>query len=110
MRIGVYFTPEKEQGGVYQYSVSFLETLFKIKNNEYVVISASKDIPQKFRRAENFKIINLARKRREFAFRLRDLASYIFAVVFSRSRNIFSRLRLFDLITPFYRLSQWNVI
>jgi len=58
MRIGVYFSPIKGAGGVYQYSVAFLEALSNIRGHKYVVIAASKDIPAKIRKLKNFEIID----------------------------------------------------
>ncbi len=69
MRIGVYFTPGKTQGGVYAYTVAILESLAKIKGNQYVIISTSSDVPTKFRLAKNFTIIDHHSRSREIALK-----------------------------------------
>ena len=61
MRIGIYFAANKEQGGVYQYCVSFLESLNRIKGNKYIVMDTSGDVPNKFKKIKSFEIINLTK-------------------------------------------------
>jgi glycosyltransferase involved in cell wall biosynthesis len=47
MRIGLLHLPEKSWGGVYQYSLSVIETLMKNDpGNDYVAINASGDTPE----------------------------------------------------------------
>lgn len=58
MKIGIYFTAEKKHGGVYQFAISFLEALEKIKANNYLIITTSGDLPEKFYNLTNFEIIN----------------------------------------------------
>ena len=60
MRIGIYFTASHKNGGVYQYSLGFLEALAHNKSNDYVIITTSPDIPAKYLRDKRFQVINLA--------------------------------------------------
>lgn len=110
MKIGIYFTAKKSDGGVYQYSVALLESLYRIKGNKYVIISISKDVPIKFKNAANFKIDDISFKRSELLFRVRDTLSYIAAAIFPRLISFAYRFGIFNLFTPFYKLSQLSVI
>lgn len=110
MRIGIYFTSTKLHGGVYQYSVAFLEALSRINKNNYVIVSTSKDLPEKFYKRKNFKIINIFVGRHPFSLKLHNLLSSAATVFFYILIDIFYKLRLSDWITPIYKLSQQNII
>lgn len=110
MRIGIYFTPRKEQGGVHQYSAAILEALSKIPGHQYVIISTSEDIPEKFVKSKRFKIIDLATRSREVAIKARDLFSNTLSVLAPGLINLFYRLRLFNFLTPIYKLVQASYI
>lgn len=105
MKIGVYFTPYKEQGGVYSYSVEILEALYNIPGNEYVVISTSPDIPDKYRTSNRFKIIDANTEARKFVISARDFFAGPLALFTGWIINFLNRARLFTLVTPLYRLS-----
>jgi glycosyltransferase involved in cell wall biosynthesis len=106
MRIGVYFTPTKSQGGIYSYSVSVLDALAKIKGNKYFVLSVSDDIPDKFFRRKNFKIVTVNPQKRESFLRFRDLISTAIDFVFPSFISFFYKIGLFNLVTPIYKFTQ----
>ena len=81
MRIGIYFTPNKEQGGVYQYCLAILESLSKIKGHHYVVISTSKNIPSKYFKKRNFQVIDMYTRTHEISLKTRDSISNILAAI-----------------------------
>jgi glycosyltransferase involved in cell wall biosynthesis len=110
MKIGVYFTARKNDGGVYQYSIALLESLYRIKKNKYIIVSISKDIPNKFKRSSNFKIVDVSFERSELMFKIRDAFSRVAALAFPRLISMVYKYGLFDCLTPFYRLSQLNII
>ena len=60
MRIGLYFTAGKNNGGVYQYSLAFLEALSSISDNEYFIVATSSDIPAQFYKDKRFTVVNLS--------------------------------------------------
>lgn len=105
MRIGVYFTPNKEQGGVYQYSLAILEALGKIPGNKYVIINTSKDVPRKFYQHINFTIIDLHSHARDLAMKARDAGSYAISLVAPKLINLLYHSKSFGLITPLYKLT-----
>ncbi len=57
MKIAVNFTASPNQGGVYQYSVSFLETLTTIPGHHYYIIADKAQIPSQFIHSKQFKLI-----------------------------------------------------
>ena len=63
MKIGLYFTAGKGNGGVYQYSLAFLEALASIPGHTYVVITTSNDIPDKFFHDARFTVVDMAKNR-----------------------------------------------
>jgi len=110
MKIGVYFTPKKDEGGVYQYSVDILKALSGSKKNEIVVLTLSPDIPREFYKLKNFKIIDVNSNVREASIKARNLiAGSLAAVTSFLIRNLY-KLKIFDLITPLYRYSQKKYI
>lgn len=110
MRIGVYFTPTKDQGGVYQYSVEILDALSKIKGNQYIIISTSPDIPDKFKKSKDFKIINAYSKSRDVALLTRNFIAGPLAIITTTTINVLYKLKLFELLTPIYKFSQKQFI
>ena len=106
MKIGVYFTPRKEQGGVYQYTVEILEALNKIKGHKYVIITVSPDIPEKFINSRRFKLVDISSKARKFVLRTRDFMSGPFSLLTTPLVSVLFRLKLFKILTPIYKLSQ----
>ena len=105
MRIGIYFTPSQNQGGVYTYSVAILEALAHITGHRYVIISTSPDVPAKFLNHRNFSLVNLHSRTREISLKTRDLISYTLARVAPWLTQLLYRLRLYHLLTPIYRLT-----
>lgn len=110
MRIGIYFTAGKKNGGVYQYSLGFLEALALNPANEYVIITTSPDIPKKYLRDPRFTLINLAtgdqakfEKRRTW---LANVVGNYLGVVMS----LLYRLRLFFVVNLTMRYSQRAVL
>jgi len=110
MRIGIYFTSSKNQGGVYSYSISILEALARIPGNRYIVLSGSPDIPKKFYSNKNFQIIDLQINERQNILRLRDRISYFIAAFFPFIMPLFYRIGVFNLATPIYKLAQQKYI
>jgi len=105
MRIGVYFTPNKEQGGVYQYCLALLESLEKIPGHNYTIISTSKDIPSIYSRLKNFQVINMYTRTHEISLKTRDFISNSLAVMAPKFINALFKLNLFGLLTPIYRIT-----
>src|SRR3989338_119478 len=98
MRIGIYFTAGKKNGGVYQYSLGFLEALAINPANEYVIITTSPDIPDKYLHDPRFTLINLAtRSQAKFennrTFIANVLGKYLGLVI-----SLLYRLRLFFIV------------
>lgn len=110
MRIGIYFTPSKDQGGVYTYSVAILEALSQIKTHRYAIISTSPDVPSKFVRNKRFAIIDLHTKAREFSLMTRDYISYILAKLAPWLIRLLYRLKVYQYLTPIYRLTMMSQI
>lgn len=110
MRIGIYFTPNKEQGGVYQYSVSILEALYQIKGNDYFIISTSKDILEKYSKSKRFSIVDLHSATRVYALKTRDFLSSTLAFVAPGLMNFCYRFGLFSLINPLNKFINRNLI
>lgn len=61
MKIGVYFTASKKDGGVYQYALTFLDALAKIPHNQYFIIVTSADLPISYQKNKRFSILDLTR-------------------------------------------------
>jgi glycosyltransferase involved in cell wall biosynthesis len=62
MKIGLLFNANKNNGGVYQYTITFLEAVTKIKNHQIVIISTSPDAPTEFKKLKNIKIVSLSKE------------------------------------------------
>lgn len=97
MKIGIYFTANKNNGGVYQYSVTFLEAFSKIKDNDYYIFTTSKDIPIEFRKLKNFHFIEIYSASREQALKIREMGSYFIDWIFPSFFKIIYRLGLFEI-------------
>lgn len=110
MRIGIYFTPSKDQGGVYTYSVAILEALLQIKSQQYVIISTSPDIPEKFAKSGRFTIIDFHSKAREFSLKTRDSVSYLLARLAPWLTQLLYRFKIYHLLTPIYRLTMMSQV
>lgn len=57
MTIGLYFAANKNNGGVFQYSLSFLEAVKNIEEHNFIIFNDSDESLDDF--SDNFKIINL---------------------------------------------------
>lgn len=110
MRIGIYFTPSKDQGGVYTYSVAILEALLQIKSHQYVIISTSPDIPIKFVKSKRFTIVDLHTRAREFSLKTRDYISFLLAKLAPWLIQLLYRLKVYHYLTPIYRLTMMSQI
>ncbi|MBT4349769.1 glycosyltransferase family 4 protein [bacterium] len=75
MKIGIYFTTSKLQGGVHQYSLAILEAIDKIKGNDYVIFDITGDTPRKYHSQDNFKIIPLNTSTKNIIFRIKNVTS-----------------------------------
>jgi glycosyltransferase involved in cell wall biosynthesis len=106
MRIGIYFTSTKLHGGIYQYSTTLLEALSKIPGNNYVIFSVSKDIPDNIRKNKNFKIIEIGKGSYGLTLKIRDILSYMLIFWVPNLMKTLYRMRLFYLLTPFYKFTQ----
>lgn len=78
MKIGIYFAPAKNAGGVYQYSITLLESLVKIPGNEYIVFGASKDILTYIHKDKNIRIINQPIASHGTTPKIKNYVSYLF--------------------------------
>ena len=105
MRIGVYFTPNRDQGGVYAYSVAILEALNHIRGHQYIIINTSLDAPTNFFKRRNFTLVDLHSRTREISLKTRDFISYTLARVAPWLTQFLYRLRLYPLLTPIYQLT-----
>lgn len=61
MRIGIYFSSDKNNGGVYQYGLSFLDAVKEIKGQEFIIFNDSTEAPSEY--ANDFKLLNLNNNR-----------------------------------------------
>lgn len=110
MKIGIYFTPNKEQGGVYQYCLALLESFENIPNNKYVIISTSKDIPEKYSHLKNFQVIDMHTRAHEMSIKTRDFISNTLAALAPKFINTLYKLNLFGLLTYVYRFTDASQI
>ena len=110
MRIGIYFTAGKKNGGVYQYSLGFLEALTLNPDNDYVIITTSPDIPKKYLHDPRFTLINLASgdqaKYEQWRTWLANVVGRYLGIVMS----LLYRLRLFFVVNLAMRYSQRAVL
>lgn len=104
MKVGVYFTPHKDQGGVYQYSIEFLRALSEISDLECIVIATSTDIPQEIKTSNKFKIINVANDGRDRSIKIRDVLSTLFAPIISPLSRPLFLLGFFKILIPLQRM------
>lgn len=81
MRAGIFFHASKNDGGGFQYAVSFLEALTEIGNNEYLIFNSSEDLPEKFLRHKLFTIIDLPTCLKQHAAPTRTLFKKIDRIV-----------------------------
>lgn len=56
MRIGVYFSQKKDIGGVYQYSLSVLESL---KEEDVIIFNNDGELPVDLKNRQNFEVVNV---------------------------------------------------
>ena len=110
MRIGIYFTPSRDQGGVYTYSVAILEALSQIKHHRCVIISTSPDIPDKYINNKRFTLIDLHSRAREFSLKTRDYISYLLAKLAPWLTKVLYRFKIYHFLTPIYRLTMMSQI
>ncbi len=110
MKIGIYFTPTKDQGGVYSYSVSVLDAFSDIKNNKYFILTTSPDVPQRFYGLKNFEIRELISPKIKNFIKIRDAISYIVTIVPPTLINILYKVGLFNLIAPILKVGQRKII
>lgn len=110
MRIGIYFTAGKRNGGVYQYSLGFLEALAKSKSNTNVIITTSPDIPKEYLQDPRFEVINLAGdSQAKFESRRTYLANVLGRYLGMVMTGLY-RAKLFGLVNFAMRLSQRHVL
>jgi glycosyltransferase involved in cell wall biosynthesis len=57
MRIGIYFSSNKNNGGVYQYSLSFLDAIKEIKGHNFIIFNDSIEPLHEYQ--ADFSIVNL---------------------------------------------------
>ncbi|MCX6785215.1 MAG: glycosyltransferase family 1 protein [Candidatus Komeilibacteria bacterium] len=96
MRIGIDFSAKKENGGVYQYCLSFLDSLKKVVGNEYVIFVSSPDFPSEYERY--FEVVNLTAAAADPSGNSKIKKSLI-----ERGYRILLALRLFVVIDFAYR-------
>lgn len=110
MRIGIYFTPRHGEGGVYQYSVSILEALSRIKAHHFIIISTSPDIPAKFKSLKNFQIVDFHSSTRDLSIKTRNLGSSLLSKFTPHLLDSLYKLGWYNLVTPLYRASMSSSI
>lgn len=110
MKIGVYFTPRKDQGGVYSYTVEILEVLHQIPENQYIVFTTSPDIPDKYKKLSNFKVINVNSGSRNLIVKGRNFILGSVSIAAGLVIKFLNNLKLFNLLTPFYKFSNRSYI
>lgn len=110
MNIGIYFTPTKKQGGVYQYSITLLDALAKIHKHKYTIITVSNDVPEEIKKNPNFEVIDMVTEIYKKAIRFRDVFSYFVDNIAPGLINFLYRSKMFSMLTPLYRFSQKNYI
>ncbi len=59
MKIGVHFSARKANGGIYQYSVTFIEAVLQMKGVEVLIFNASDDLPEHLWNSPHCKVIPL---------------------------------------------------
>ncbi len=67
MKIGIYFTAVSSQGGVHQYSVSILEAFNRIRGHTYTIFNEGGEVPEKFRKDERFKVVDVYPKEKSLS-------------------------------------------
>jgi len=110
MRIGVYFTAGKRNGGVYQYSLGFLEALAKNNQNEYVIITTSPDIPAKYLHDKRFEVINLAGDSQAKFEKTRTYLANVVGKYLGIIMSTLYRARLFFLVNLAIRYTQREIL
>ena len=106
MRIGIYFTASHKNGGVYQYSLGFLEALAHNKSNDYVIITTSPDIPAKYLRDKRFQVINLASSSQAKFEKTRTYLANVVGKYLGLVMTLLYRFRVFSLVSLALRYSQ----
>lgn len=110
MRIGVYFTASHKNGGVYQYSLGFLEALAQNNLNDYVIITTSPDIPAKYLHDKRFQVINLASSSQAKFEKNRTYLANVVGKYLGLVMSLLYRLRLFSLVSLALRYSQATIL
>jgi len=100
MKIGIYFTAGKNDGGVYQYAISFLDSLAKIPKQEYYIISTSLDLPENYRHQDRFTIVDLSETKNAQAHfaKLKDNISLFFSSYLPSLMKYVYQFHLFSLV------------
>jgi len=104
MKIGIYFTPHKEQGGVFQYSLELIRALQNYSDYKVIVFSTSKDFPDQYRNNANTKIVSLSSSSLISFVRLRRLISNIISIIPKRIFKIAEKIHILDLTIPIYKI------
>lgn len=109
MRIAVFFTVSKFNGGAFQYAVTFLEVLKQNPSHRYFLFNSSPDLPPEFRELANFEVIDQPEAKqqtgrdkpakRPWKIRLRVLVY-----------DILLRLRMFSLLRKLTKISQQPIV
>ncbi|KKW09089.1 MAG: Glycosyl transferase group 1 [Candidatus Kaiserbacteria bacterium GW2011_GWA2_49_19] len=60
MKIGIFFTMRKANGGAYQYAVTFVEALTRNPAHTCVIFNSSPDLPAEFAHAPHIEVVNFA--------------------------------------------------
>ncbi len=110
MRIGIFFTPYKSQGGAYQYCVSVLESLLEIPNNKYFIFSLSPDIPKHLYRNRNVKIIKLYSASPSSLYLIRGAVSNLLGRLPFNAFSLIYKIGLFPFIGELYKYTQRQLI
>jgi glycosyltransferase involved in cell wall biosynthesis len=110
MKIGVYFTPAKAQGGVFQYSITLLEALSEIPGHKYTILTVSTDIPENIRKNRRFEVVDMVTEIYKKALELRTTLSYFIDHIAPGIINLLYRAKIFSVLTPIYRITQKKYI
>ena len=110
MKIGIYFTPTKHHGGVYQYSLAILESLQTISGHTYVIFTSSPDVPKKYYKSKRFTVIELNNTSRNIYEKVRIVISNIIATFASKLISFLYQYKLFWLVSIPDRFSNQSSI
>ncbi|MFH1233605.1 MAG: glycosyltransferase family 1 protein [Patescibacteria group bacterium] len=106
MKIGIYFSSNKNNGGVYQYSLSFLDALKEIKGQKFIIFNDSSEILNEYADDFNIENLNNANENLNNKIHLKNLKKIIFRFGY----RLISRLHLNFIINIFGFLTSMHLL